>query len=130
MLIEGSWIPEADRFLKDGAFVPETGTFDLDPVRATHFRCTRRRLREHPSLWAYARDLCRFSGVFGTVDQTAILRGYYRNDGEHNPYGIVAEAPATGRSADHNRARLGPARVRFEDAGPATVEAGECERAG
>ena len=101
----------------------------FDPVYATHFRCTRRRLRDYPNLWAYARDLRRWPGVSETVDLTAILRGYYLNDGEHNPHGIVAEAPAADWSADHDRARLGPAQAWFEGSGPATVETGECERA-
>ena len=46
------------------------------------------------------------------------------NDGEHNPHGIVAEAPAADWSARHDRARLGPAQVWFEATGPANVEAG------
>ena len=118
-----------------GAIVTETDWLlfptlvRFDPVYATHFRCTRRHLREYPSLWSYARDLWRWPGVSGTIDLASILRGYYLNDGEHNPYGIVAEAPATDWSADHDRARLGPARVWFEESGPVTVEAGECERA-
>ena len=98
----------------------------FDPVYATHFRCTRRRLREYPNLWAYARDLWCWPGVAGTVDLTAILQGYYRNDGEHNPHGIVAEAPASDWSAGHGRARLGPTQVWLEETGPATVEAGKC----
>ena len=98
----------------------------FDPVYATHFRCTRRRLRDYPNLWAYARDLWRWRGVSETVDLTAILRGYYLNDGDHNPHGLVAEAPAADWSASHDRARLGPARVWLEDAGPVTVEASEC----
>ena len=93
----------------------------FDPVYATHFRCTRRHLREYPNLWAYARDLRRWPGVSGTIDLTAILRGYYRNDGEHNPYGIVAEAPAADWSASQDRARLGPARVWIEGTGPCAV---------
>ena len=93
----------------------------FDPVYATHFRCTRRRLREYSNLWGYARDLWRWPKVSGTIDLTAILQGYYRNDGEHNPYGIVAEAPAADWSAGHDRARLGPARVWFEETGPATA---------
>ena len=102
----------------------------FDPVYATHFRCTRRRLRDYPNLWAYARDLRRWPGVSGTIDLTAILHGYYRNDGVHNPHGIVAEGPAADWSAGHDRARLGRAQVWFEETGPATVEAGEWEWAG
>ena len=102
----------------------------FDPVYATHFRCTRHRLRDYPNLWAYARDLWRWPGVSGTIDLAAILQGYYCNDGEHNPHGIIAEAPAADWSAGHDRARLGPAQVWLEKTGLATVESGECERAG
>ena len=102
----------------------------FDPVYATHFRCTRRRLREYSNLWGYARDLWRWPKVSGTIDLTAILQGYYRNDGEHNPYGIVVEAPAADWSAGHDRARLGPAQVWFKETGPATVDAGEYDRVG
>ena len=100
----------------------------FDPVYATHFRCTRRRLQEYPNMWAYARDLWRWPGVSGTIDLTAILQGYYRNDGEHNPHGVVADAPVADWSADHDRARLGPAQVWSEETGTVTVEAGGCGR--
>ncbi|MDE2790490.1 MAG: glutathione S-transferase C-terminal domain-containing protein [Paracoccaceae bacterium] len=100
----------------------------FDPVYATHFRCTRRRLCEYPNLWAYARDLWRWPGVSETVDLTAILRGYYLNDGDHNPHGIVADAPAVDWSASHDRAGLGPAHVWSEETGAAPVQAGECGR--
>ena len=99
----------------------------FDPVYATHFRCTRRRLVDYPNLWAYARDLWRWPGVAATVDFTAILEGYYLNDGDRNPHGIVAEAPSVDWSARHDRDRLGPAQVWFEATGPSTVEIGELE---
>ncbi len=124
-----------DRRYMFGAIVTETDWLlfptlvRFDPVYATYFRCTRRLLREYPNLWAYARDLWRWPGVSGTIDLVSILRGYYLNDGEHNPYGIVAEAPATDWSAGHDRARLGPARFWFEETGPAAIEAGKRERA-
>lgn len=96
----------------------------FDAVYATHFRCTRRRLVDYPNLWAYARDLWRWPGVAETVDCTAILEGYYLNDGDRNPHGIIAEAPAIDWSARHDRARLGPAQVWFEATGPETVDVG------
>ena len=97
----------------------------FDPVYATHFRCTRRNLREYPNLWAYTRDLRRWPGVCGTIDLVSILRGYYLNDGERNPYGIVAEAPAADWSAGQDRARFGPAQVWIEGTGPSVVEVDE-----
>lgn len=82
----------------------------FDAVYSTHFRCTRRRLVDYPNLWAYARDLFGWPGVAGTVDFTAIRDGYYLNDGDHNPHGILAEAPETDWHAPHGRSALGPAR--------------------
>ena len=99
----------------------------FDSVYATHFRCTRRRLVDYPNLWAYARDLWGWPGVAATIDVTAILEGYYLNDGDRNPHGIIAEAPSADWSVPHDRARLGPAQVWFEAAGPANVEVGEIE---
>lgn len=71
----------------------------FDAVYATHFRCTRHRLTDHPNLWAYARAIYNRPGVAGTVDFEAILYGYYANDGMHNPFGIVAERPSVDWSA-------------------------------
>lgn len=79
----------------------------FDAVYATHFRCTRYRLTDYPNLWAYARDLYLWPGVSQTVDFTAILEGYYLNDGSHNPHGIVAARPNADWSAPSNRSRLG-----------------------
>ena len=83
----------------------------FDAVYNTHFRCTRRRLVDYPNLWAYARDLHAWAGIAETVDFTVIREGYYLNDGDHNPHGILAEAPVADWRAGHDRAALGPARV-------------------
>ena len=83
----------------------------FDAVYHTHFRCTRRRLVDYANLWPYARDLYAWRGVAALVDFAAIREGYYRNDGVHNPFGIVAAAPDADWSAPHGRAVLGPAEV-------------------
>lgn len=83
--------------------------FDL--VYATHFRCTRRRLVDHANLWGYARDLFGWRGVAATVDPDAIREGYYRNDGVHNPWSIIAEAPEMDWHRPHRRARFGAAQI-------------------
>ena len=65
----------------------------FDAVYATYFRCTRARLIDYPALWAYARKLFQTEGIAQTVNFDAILDGYYSNDGDLNPYGIIAEKP-------------------------------------
>ena len=100
----GSRVSEADLFL-----FATLVRFDL--VYATHFRCTRRRLVDYPSLWAYACDIHSWPGVAATVDRRAIREGYYLNDGDTNPHGIVPEAPEIDWSAAHGRDALGPLTV-------------------
>ena len=81
----------------------------FDAVYNTHFKCTRRRLVDYPALWAYARDLFAWPGVAGTVDFTVIREGYYLNDGDHNPHGVLAEAPEADWHLPHGRSHLGTA---------------------
>lgn len=75
----------------------------FDAVYATHFRCTRKRLVDYPALWAYARDIHALPGVSETIDFDAILDGYYSNDGDINPYGIIADLPTTNWLTPHDR---------------------------
>lgn len=65
----------------------------FDTVYTTHFRCTRHRLTDYENLWRYARQFYHLSGVAETVDFNEIRQGYYLNDGDHNPYNIIAEQP-------------------------------------
>lgn len=65
----------------------------FDTVYATHFRCTRRRLVDHPALWRFTRRIYQRPGVRETVDFDEIRFGYYVNDGDHNPHGIVGQQP-------------------------------------
>jgi len=83
----------------------------FDAVYHTHFRCSRRRLIDYPSLWSYARDLYAWRGMAALVDFAAIREGYYRNDGVHNPFRIVGAAPEADWLAPHGRETLGPAQV-------------------
>ena len=100
----------------------------FDAVYVTHFRCTRRRVIDYPALWAYTRDLWGWRGVSDTVDFDAILEGYYLNDGDHNPHGIVAEAPETDWSASHDRGELGPSQVWCNTVGAVTIDPSTLQR--
>ncbi len=97
-------LTEADIFL-----FPTLARFDA--IYAPLFRCTRRRLVDHPAVWSYARDVHSLSGVAETVDADADRAGYFLNDTDNNPHGIIPEAPQIDWSAPHDRARLGEARV-------------------
>lgn len=94
--LQGAQITEADVFLF-------ATLVRFDVVYATHFRCTRRRLTEYPALWAYARDLFEQAGVAETVDFAAIRDGYYLNDGDANPHGILPDLPDVDWTQPHGR---------------------------
>ena len=89
----------------------------FDVVYHTHFRCTRRRLVDYPVLWAYARDLLGWEPVAIDVDFAAIQSGYFHNDGDHNPHGIIAERPDCDWSAPHARDVFGAPQVSLRAGG-------------
>lgn len=65
----------------------------FDTVYATHFRCTRKRLVDYPRLWRFTRQIYQMPGIRETVDFDEIRFGYYINDGDHNPHGIIGQQP-------------------------------------
>lgn len=94
----------------------------FDSVYYTHFRCCRRRLVDYVNLWAYARDLYRWRGVAATTDFLTIRQGYYLNDGDCNPYGLVAVAPDIDWSAPHHRDSLSDAQLAKRAGGSFAVD--------
>ncbi|MEO0523275.1 MAG: glutathione S-transferase C-terminal domain-containing protein [Pseudomonadota bacterium] len=97
-------ITEADLFLF-------ASLVRFDAIYLPLFRCTRRRLLDYPALWAFARDVYQWPGVAETVDFTANLQGYFLNDTDNNPHGIVPDLPEIDWNAPHGRATLGPLTV-------------------
>jgi putative glutathione S-transferase len=81
--------------------------FDL--VYHGHFKCNRRKLAEHPALWAYARELYQWPGVAGTVDFAHIARHYHYSHETINPHRIVPTGPALDWDAPHGREALAAA---------------------
>ena len=79
----------------------------FDPVYVGHFKCNLKRLVDHPTLWAYARDLYQHPGVADTVDLTHIKRHYYQSHRMVNPTGIVPLGPRIDFGEPHGRERLG-----------------------
>jgi hypothetical protein len=75
----------------------------FDEVYHVHFRCNRRRILDHPNLWAYARELYQRPGVTETVAMPQIKRHYYTTHDELNPKRIIPLGPGADWSArpDH-----------------------------
>ena len=78
----------------------------LDKVYQTHFKCTRARLIDFPSLWAYARELYQWPGVADTVDFDHITRHYYYSHERINPHRIIPFTPDPDWHAPHARGEL------------------------
>lgn len=79
----------------------------FDAVYVGHFKCNKRKLVEHPNLWAYTRDLHQQPGVAETVNMKHIKEHYHRSHPTVNPTGIVPKGPDVDFSAPHDRARFG-----------------------
>jgi putative glutathione S-transferase len=81
----------------------------FDEVYHVHFRCNRRRILDHPNLWAYARDLYQRPGVAETVAMAQIKRHYYTTHDELNPKRIIPLGPGADWSARPDRRAVAPA---------------------
>jgi putative glutathione S-transferase len=79
----------------------------FDAVYAVHFKCSRRRVADHPNLWPYVRDLYQQPGIAETVRMDEIRAHYYRTHPGINPSRIVAAMPEIDFTAPHGRERLG-----------------------
>ncbi len=81
----------------------------FDSVYHGYFRCSHKRLTDYPNLWAYTRDLYSWCGVAETTDFQVIRAGYFLNDGDGNPYGIIPVAPEIDWFEPHGRDALSQA---------------------
>lgn len=66
----------------------------FDPVYYSHFKCSRRPLREHPNLWALTRRIYQMPGVKETTRFDHIRRHYFYSHESINPHRIVPIEPA------------------------------------
>ncbi|MEO9515240.1 MAG: glutathione S-transferase C-terminal domain-containing protein [Paracoccaceae bacterium] len=101
--------------LSDLVLFPVLIRFDI--VYNTLFRCTRHRLVDYPMIWAYACDLYAWETFARDVDFAAIQTGYFHNDGDHNPYGIISERPDSNWHAPHSRGGFGAPLVGLRNGG-------------
>lgn len=65
----------------------------FDVVYHTHFKCSRRRLRDYPRLWALTRRIYQMPGVRETVHFDHIRRHYFFSHDTINPHRIVPIEP-------------------------------------
>jgi putative glutathione S-transferase len=82
----------------------------FDAVYNIHFKCSLRRVVDHPNLWPYARDLYQQPGIAETVRMDEIRRHYYLTHRKINPAGLIAVMPELDWSAPHGRERFGAER--------------------
>jgi putative glutathione S-transferase len=78
----------------------------FDAVYAIHFKCSLRRIVDHPNLWPYVRDLYAVPGIAETVRFDEIRAHYYRTHPMINPSGLVALRPLEDFTAPHGREAL------------------------
>jgi putative glutathione S-transferase len=65
----------------------------FDPVYHVHFKCTKKRLRDYPNLWALTKRIYQTPGVRETVRFDHIRRHYYYSHARINPHRIVPLPP-------------------------------------
>jgi putative glutathione S-transferase len=78
----------------------------FDAVYYSHFKCNRRRIVDHPNLWAYTRDLYGLPRIAGTVRLDEIKRHYYGTHPMLTPSRIIPEGPEIDFRAAHGREEL------------------------
>jgi len=82
----------------------------FDFVYYSHFKCNRRRIRDHHNLWNYLKELYQHPGIAEITDIPGIKRGYYGNMAHVNPSGIVPKGPEDiDLTEPHDRDRLAKA---------------------
>lgn len=80
----------------------------FDPVYATHFKCSRRRLVDYPNLWAFTREIAQVPEIRATIHLDHVRNHYFRSHTALNPRQLVAALPeAFDLDRPHDRARLG-----------------------
>jgi len=82
----------------------------FDFVYYSHFKCNKRRIREHQNLWNYLKDLYQYPGIAEITDIPGIKSGYYGGMAHVNPSGIVPKGPEDiDLTEPHDRDRLAKA---------------------
>ena len=77
--------------------------FRFDCAYHGHFKCSRNRLTDFHSLWAYTRELYQWQGVAATVNFDHIRRHYHFSHETINPTRIVPMPPTIDWQQPHGR---------------------------
>ncbi len=65
----------------------------FDAVYHHHFKCSLRRLRDYPALWAYTKRLYQRPGIAETFNMAETRRHYFYSHESINPHRVVPIAP-------------------------------------
>ncbi|MDG1481136.1 MAG: glutathione S-transferase family protein [Myxococcota bacterium] len=65
----------------------------FDAVYHHHFKCSLRRLRDYPALWAYTKRLYQRPGIAETFNMTETRRHYFYSHESINPHRVIPIAP-------------------------------------
>ncbi|TQV71299.1 glutathione S-transferase family protein [Denitrobaculum tricleocarpae] len=94
----------------------------FDHVYHSYFRCSRKCLADYSNLWAYTRDLYGWRGVAEMTNFRAIREGYFLNDGDGNPFGVIPVAPEIDWFEPHGRDVQWPAQLTLRNGDLVTVD--------
>ena len=90
-LSEQEWLVGGQATEADWRLLPTLLRFD--PVYHAHFKCSLRRLRDYPALWAYTKRLYQRPGVAETFNMAETRRHYFYSHESINPHRIIPVAP-------------------------------------
>jgi glutathionyl-hydroquinone reductase len=85
-----------------------TTLFRFDPVYHGHFKCSLRRLVDHPQLFEHTRAIYQLPGVAALCHLDQIRRHYYYSHDSINPHRVVPVAPDLDYGAPADRGPLFP----------------------
>lgn len=78
----------------------------FDPVYVTHFKCSKKTIREYPNLTNFMREIYQMPGIDSTVNMVHIREHYQLSHKSINPYGIVAVTADSTLDHAHDRDRF------------------------
>ncbi len=106
LLEDRPWVA-GDRFTEADVRLFTT-LYRFDPVYHGHFKCSRRRLRDHPNLWEHTRAIAQLPGVAETCRLDHIHRHYHYSHDSINPHRVVPVMPDIDYDQPARRGPLAP----------------------
>lgn len=78
----------------------------FDAVYAQHFKTSKKRIVDYPSLWSYTRDLYQMPKIKSTINMDHIRKHYYLSHANINPNRILPIEPELDFAMEHGRDTL------------------------